>query len=110
MLPIFSMQSRKNALVSRAFLLSLAPIRRKEPTVEPTAVNPLVQLIPLLLWSVMFGVVAHLLAKEKGRNVVRWTVLGVVPLVNVICLPFFVGAANLRLEGKIDALLARREG
>lgn len=47
----------------------------------------------------------HLLAKDKGRNVSLWTVLGLIPLVNFICMFFFVGASNLRLEKKLDALL-----
>ena len=62
-------------------------------------------LLPLLFMAVIFGVVAHMLAKEKGRNVVLWTVLGIIPIVNIFCIWFFVGAANLRLEKKIDQLL-----
>ena len=36
--------------------------------------------------------------KEKGRDVLVWTLVGVVPFVNFIGLIFFVGAANFRLE------------
>ena len=64
-------------------------------------------LFPILLMSAVFGLVAHLLAKEKGRNVTRWTILGLVPLVNIFAIWFFIGAANLRLEKKIDELLSR---
>jgi hypothetical protein len=53
------------------------------------------------------GVVAFLLARDKGRNVVLWTVLGICPVVNLFALWFFVGAANLNLEKKIDQLLER---
>jgi hypothetical protein len=63
------------------------------------------QVVPILVFSAIFGVVANLLAKEKGRNVVVWTVLGVVPVVNFVCIWFFIGAANLRLERKVDLLL-----
>lgn len=35
-----------------------------------------------------------------------WAVLGAVPFVNFICVVFFIGAANLRLERKIDKLLS----
>jgi hypothetical protein len=62
--------------------------------------------IPLLLVSVTCGVVAHLLAKEKGRHVLAWTILGLIPIVNIFCLSYFVGAANRRLEEKIDKLLS----
>jgi hypothetical protein len=66
-----------------------------------------VQFIPFTVMSIAFAVVAYLLAKEKGRNVMRWTVLGLVPVVNWFCLPFFIGATNLRLEAKIDQLLRK---
>jgi len=61
-------------------------------------------LIPILLWSVVSAIVAFMLAKEKGRNVKLWTFLGAIPLINFVFLYFFVGAANLRLEEKIDKL------
>ena len=63
--------------------------------------------LPLLLMSVVIAVSSHLLAKDKGRNVLKWTVLGAIPLLNIFCIWFFVGAANLRLERKIDGLIAR---
>ena len=69
----------------------------------------IIQFVPLLIFSSGFGVIAHLLAKEKGRKVALWTILGAIPFVNFCCLPFFVGAANLRLERKIDELLGRRQ-
>lgn len=64
-------------------------------------------LIPFLIISAVVAVVARLLAKEKGRNVVLWTVLGAIPMVNFFCMWFFIGATNLRLERKIDELLKR---
>jgi hypothetical protein len=77
---------------------------------ETTAqVEPLLSFLPLLLISVIFGIVAHMLAKEKGRNVVKWTILGFIPVVNIYCLFFFVGATNLRLEEKVDQLLRNSE-
>ena len=74
---------------------------------DETAVqaDPLLSFLPLILISVIFGIVAHMLAKEKGRNVFKWTILGSIPIVNIYCLFFFVGAANLRLEEKVDRLL-----
>ena len=62
-------------------------------------------LIPLLLMSIFVAIVAHLLAKDKGRNVVLWTVLGCIPFVNWLCMSYFIGASNLRTERKIDELL-----
>lgn len=68
-------------------------------------VNPLVQLIPMLLMGIWIGFIANGLAREKGRNVTKWTILGFIPIVNFMCVLFFVGAANLRLERKLDELI-----
>ena len=77
---------------------------------ETTAqADPLLSLLPLLIISIILGFVANMLAKEKGRNVVKWTILGFIPIVNYFCIFFFVGAANLRLEDKIDQLLRNSE-
>ena len=62
--------------------------------------------LPLMLMSVLMAISAHLLAKEKGRNVTKWTILALIPLVNFACIWFFIGAANLKLEKKIDDLTA----
>jgi hypothetical protein len=59
----------------------------------------------VLLISILFAVVAHFLAKDKGRNVALWTVLGMIPIVNFLCVWYFVGASNLRVEKKIDSLI-----
>ena len=67
--------------------------------------EPLAGLIIPFIVLLIFGIVAHMLAKEKGRNVMLWTILGFIPVVNIFCMWFFVGAANLRLEKKIDQLL-----
>jgi hypothetical protein len=75
-----------------------------------TVPNPLMQFVPLIIFSLVFGlVVARALAKDKGRNVLLWTLLGCIPVVNIFCIPFFVGAANIRLEQKVDAILKALE-
>lgn len=53
------------------------------------------------------AVSAHFLAKEKGRNVTKWTILALIPVVNFACIWFFIGASNLKLERKIDDLALR---
>ena len=67
--------------------------------------DPIMGLLLPLLMSVIYGVVIHFLAKEKGRKVTLWTILGFIPIINFFLLPFFVGAANLKLEDKMDQLL-----
>ena len=68
--------------------------------------SALLSLMPLILMSIPIGITARKLAKEKGRNVTLWTVLGFIPLVNYFCIMFFIGAANLRVERKLDELHA----
>lgn len=75
---------------------------------EPSG-NGLIAFLPLVIISIFIAIPAYLLAKEKGRNVRLWTVLGLIPMVNFVCMWFFVGAANLRLEKKIDALLEQNQ-
>ena len=72
---------------------------------EQGNVSPLLNLLPLVIMTIPLGFIARMLAREKGRNVTLWTVLGFVPLINYFCLAFFIGAANLRLEKKLDQLL-----
>jgi hypothetical protein len=63
--------------------------------------------LPMLLFAIPTAVVANMLAREKGRNVVLWTVMGAIPVVGFFSLWFFVGASNLRMERKLDELLKR---
>ena len=66
--------------------------------------------IPMVVATIFIGLTAHYLAKEKGRNVTSWTILGCIPIINFFFIWFFVGAANLKLERKIDRLLAQQKG
>jgi O-antigen/teichoic acid export membrane protein len=63
-------------------------------------------LLPLIFMSLFIAVGSYFLAKEKGRNTLKWTLLGAIPMVNFVCIWFFVGATNLRLERKLDQILA----
>ena len=77
---------------------------------EPQSTNSwLMAFAPLLFFSLVVPIPAYLLAKDKGRNVGLWTVLGLIPLVNYICMLYFVGASNSRLEKKIDSLLNQKQ-
>jgi hypothetical protein len=67
----------------------------------------LIQLVPMLMLSLGIVPVAYKLAREKGRNVTLWTILGAIPILNIVCVWFFIGAANLRLERKLDELSRR---
>ena len=62
-------------------------------------------LISVLIVSLPVGFIARRLARDKGRNVTKWTIYGFIPFINFILVWYFVGASNLRMERKLDALL-----
>lgn len=70
--------------------------------------STLLSLLPLVLMTLPIGFISRMLAKEKGRNLTTWTVMGFFPIVNYFAMIFFLGAANLKLERKIDELLAKQ--
>ena len=45
------------------------------------------------------------LAKEKGKNITLWTILGLVPDVNFYSLLYLLGAPSKVLEEKMDRIL-----
>jgi hypothetical protein len=65
----------------------------------------LMQIPFLLAISLVYGFLVRRLAKDKGRNVTKWTIWGFIPIVNFMLIWYFAGAANLRAERKLDALL-----
>ncbi|WP_109481754.1 hypothetical protein [Paraburkholderia sp. C35] len=71
--------------------------------------SPFISLLPLLLISVILGFVGHFLAKDKGRPVLKWTIVSFIPIINYICMVYLIGCTNLRLERKLDELLAAQK-
>ena len=67
----------------------------------------MMQLIFLLLVMCVPAGLSYFLAKDKGRNVGKWTVLGLIPFLNLIFLLYLISATNLRLEGKLDKIIAK---
>jgi hypothetical protein len=72
---------------------------------QQSAEANLMSFIPLLVVSVLLGVVGHFLAKDKERPVLRWTILCIIPFVNLYCLMFLIGSTSLRFERKLDEIL-----
>ena len=64
-------------------------------------------ILMLLVWMIIPAGLAYFLAKDKGRNVALWTFLGAIPALNLVFLLYFVSAANLRLESKLDRIIAK---
>ena len=69
--------------------------------------NSLLAVLPFLFFSIPTAIIANLLARDKGRNVAVWTVVALVPGIGLFALWYFVGAANLRVERKLDEFLKR---
>jgi len=65
------------------------------------------QFLPLIIISILIMFICRSLAKEKGKNVTLWTILGLIPGINVYSLLYLVGASSTILEGKIDKILAQ---
>jgi hypothetical protein len=65
------------------------------------------QFLPLIITSILFMFICHSLAKEKGKDVTLWTILGLIPGINIYCLLYLLGASSTILEGKIDKILAQ---
>jgi len=63
--------------------------------------------MPMLLMSIGMAIPAGLLAKNKGRSVVLWVVLHLIPVVNFFCMPYLIGVSNLRFEKKLDSIMAK---
>lgn len=72
---------------------------------QQTTEAGLMSFIPLILMSLIFGFVGYFLAKDKGRPVLKWAILSIIPFVNVFCLAFLIGSTSLRIEKKLDAIL-----
>ena len=70
---------------------------------------PFAAFLPWLILTIPLVFICHRLAKEKGKNVTLWTVLGIIPVVNYFALAYLVGAANTLLEKKVDRLLSLLE-
>jgi hypothetical protein len=67
--------------------------------------NPILSLLPLIIIMIPMIFVIRYLAKEKGKDVVLWTVLACIPFINFIILPYIVGTPSKILEDKLDKII-----
>ena len=83
------------------FLISNAIAQTGTGANEAGVINllfPLIFTLPIVF-------VNHRLAQQKHKNVLLWTILGLVPWVNLYALWYLVGTVNDQLEEKIDRLI-----
>ncbi len=65
------------------------------------------QFLPIIIISIILMFICNRLAKEKGKNVTLWTILGLIPGINIYSLLYLFGASSTILERKIDKILAQ---
>ena len=70
-----------------------------------TSATSILSFLPLAIITLVFGITSYFLAKEKGRNILLWTVVGFIPLLNMFFIWFFIGATNLKTEQKLDEII-----
>ncbi|TFB08819.1 hypothetical protein E3V08_02470 [Candidatus Atribacteria bacterium MT.SAG.1] len=63
--------------------------------------------LPTIIISIPIMFICRSLAKEKGKNVTLWTILGLIPGINFYSLLYLFGTSSTILEGKIDTILAQ---
>jgi hypothetical protein len=67
--------------------------------------NPILSLLPLIIIMIPMIFVIRKLSKEKGKDVILWTVLACIPIVNFIILPYIVGTPSKIIEDKMDKII-----
>lgn len=67
----------------------------------------LIGILPWIVVSIPWGIVIHLLSKQKGRGSLATTIFGFVPFVNWFVLPYFMGATNRLLESRLEEICGR---
>jgi len=65
------------------------------------------QFLPLIIISIPIMFICRSLAKEKGKDATLWTILGLIPGINIYSLLYLFGASSTILERKIDKILAQ---
>jgi hypothetical protein len=65
--------------------------------------------IPLIIMMIPLIFICRQLAKDKGKNALKYTILACIPIVNYYALIYLVGAPNSMVEEKLDRLLAMIE-
>ena len=65
------------------------------------------QFLPMIIISIPIMFICRSIAKEKGKDVTLWTILGLIPVINIYSLFYLFGASSTILERKIDKILAQ---
>ena len=74
---------------------------------QAVAPNPVVQLIPLLMVSIIYGGIAFAIGRRKVENVAGWLVLCLIPIVNMFALLFLISKTDKSVLNELGELKAR---
>lgn len=66
--------------------------------------NPFLQILPLLIWSFFFAIIAYNIAKRKADNRIVWTILCALPLIGPVALIFLVSRTDKAVLRELEAL------
>jgi len=67
--------------------------------------NHVLQFLPIILLIIPTAIVVNRLAIEKGKNIVLWTILACIPVVNIVSVLYVVGTSNKKQDEKLDRIL-----
>jgi hypothetical protein len=65
------------------------------------------QVLPLIIISIPIMFISRSIAREKGKDVTLWTIIGLVSVINFYSLFYLFGASSTTLERKIDKILVQ---
>ena len=71
-----------------------------------SSASQLSSFLALLFLMLVPGLTVFFLAKDKGRNDLLCTFLGLVPFLNLVVLLYLVGATDLKMASKLDEVVA----
>lgn len=74
---------------------------------ENATTYSIMNLLPLAFFilKLAIAVASYKLSKRKGRNVILWTALGLIPVVNFASILFLIGASDLALDRKVKTYI-----
>ncbi len=75
----------------------------------PSSQSLLITLLPLAIVLIPLILINYFLAKEKGKNVLLWTLLSIIPIVNYFILFYLIGTPDLIISNKLDKLIKEVE-
>ena len=68
-----------------------------------------ISFLPMILVAIFTAFSSRFLAKDKGRNIGAWTIVGCIPMIGFFSLILLVGCSCLKTKEKLDKLLEQHD-